>query len=60
MPQTLRMSYVKDPDSWKVVETSGALRQQGLGALSDDPCSCGSSAVYFRSPLVVDCLSLPL
>jgi len=60
MPQTLRMSHVKDPDSWKVFETSGALRQQGLGALSDDPHSCGSSAVCFRSPLVVDCLSLPL
>ena len=48
MPQTLRMSYVKDPDSWNVVETSGALRQQGLGALSDDPHSCGSSAVCFQ------------
>lgn len=22
MPQILKMSYVKDPDSWKVVETS--------------------------------------
>lgn len=31
MPQTLRMSYVKDPDSWKVVETSGVIRQQDLG-----------------------------
>ena len=60
MLQILKRSYVKDPDSWTVVETSRVTGLQGLGALSDDPCSCGSTAVCFCSPLVVDCLSLPL